>query len=121
MFVRWKTRIPQRPWYKDFPHRNPGKSFSAELVRSERVDGKPRQKIVAYLGHMKEKHLAVPLRRYHFWEGVDRQLAALVLSPAGRQRIEERLSAVVARATVEEVERSRQEIRERLLKVADRV
>jgi hypothetical protein len=121
MFVRWKTRIPRQPWYKDFPHRNPGKSFSAELVRSERVDGQPRQKVVAYLGHIKEKYLDVPSRRYHFWEHVDQQLKALGVSLAERQRIEARLSAVVARATVEEAEQSRREAMEGLLRIAGRV
>ena len=117
MFVRWKTRVPWRAFYKDFPHRNPGKSFSAVLVRSERIDGEPRQRIVAYLGHIKEEYLDSKAQRLYFWEGVDRQLNALTFSPEERQRIEEQLRAVVTRPTPEEVERDKHEVRDRLLRL----
>jgi hypothetical protein len=114
MFVRWKIRVPWRAWYKDFPWRNPGMSFSAVLVRSERVNGKPRQKIVAYLGHIKEKNLDSKAQRLYFWESVDRPLDALVLSPAERQQIEEEILQRVDRPAREVVEREKQETLDKL-------
>src|SRR5262245_31779952 len=120
MFVRWKTRTPRRSWYADFPHRNPGPSYSAVLVRSERVDGKPRQKVVLYLGHIKEKYRHSPARRFYFWERADRLLDSLNLTPAERQKIEEQLSAVVRRAIRDEVAQARQETMERLARAFSR-
>jgi hypothetical protein len=108
MFVRWKTREHWRTKYKQWPKWRTkeynGKSFSAVLVRSERIDGKPRQKIVAYLGHIKEKSLDSKARRLYFWESVDRHLDTLVLSLAERQRIEEQLRERIPRPTLEEMD-----------------
>jgi hypothetical protein len=129
MSVRWKTREDWHTKYQCSHNRNTdkiycsgktkehnGKSFSAALVRSERVDGKPRQCIVAYLGHIKEKYLGVLAQRLYFWESVVRHLAALPLSPVERQRIEEQIRARVERPPREAVERDRQESLDKLLK-----
>jgi len=115
MFVHWKTRAAWRA-YKDVPHRNPGKSFSAVLICSESVDGELQQRVVASLGHIEEDFLDSKARQFSFWEGVDRHLNALTLSPAERQHIEEQLRDVVARPTPEEVEKDRRESLEKLLR-----
>jgi hypothetical protein len=120
MFVRWTTRTPWRA-YKDFPHRNPRKSFSAVLVRSERTDGEPRQRIVCYLGHLKEEYLDSQASQLSFWEGVDCHLDALALTLAERRGIEEQLRTVVARPTPEEVERDKHEVLDKLLKYFGRL
>jgi hypothetical protein len=129
MFVRWKTREHWRTKFVWRRHRNTdeiycvgktkeydGKSSSAVLVCSERVNGKPRQRIVCYLGHIKEKSLDSKARQLYFWEGIDRHLDALSLSPAERQRIEEQLREVVPRPSPEEVEKDKQETLDKLLR-----
>jgi hypothetical protein len=113
MFVRWKTRVPWRA-HKDFPHRNPGTSFSAVLVRSERREGEPRQRIVAHLGHITEDNIDSNARQLSFWQGVDRHLDALTLSPEDRRQIEAQVRARIPRPTPEEVERDKHETLERL-------
>jgi hypothetical protein len=122
MFVRWKT---QERWRTNFVWLRPsksadicyshkekyyaGKKFSAVLVRSERVGGKPRQKIVAYLGHINEKKAGVPAQRLYFWKAVGYRLDALSLSPTERQRIEEQIGKVITQPTPEEAARIEQE------------
>jgi hypothetical protein len=119
MFVHWKIRGAWRA-YKDVPHRNPGRSFSAVLIRSESVDGELQQRVVASLGYIEEDFLDSKARQLSFWEGVDRYLNALALSPGERQRIEEQLRDVVARPTPEEVTKDKREVRDRLLRLMGR-
>src|SRR5687768_3786878 len=119
MFVHWKIRGSWRA-YKDVPHRNPGRSFSAVLIRSESVDGELQQRVVASLGYIEEDFLDSKARQLSFWEGVDRHLDALALSPATRQHIEAQLRDVVARPTPEEVEQDKHEVRDRLLRLMGR-
>jgi hypothetical protein len=116
MFVRWTTRVSWRA-YKDVPHRNPGKSFSAALVCNESVEGEPRQRIIASLGHIQEDALDSKANQLSFWAGVDRHLDVVALSSAERQEIEEQLREVVARPTPEEVEQDKHEVRDRLLRL----
>lgn len=44
MFIRWKKRMCQAT--------NRGATYSAYLVQSKRVDGKPRQEVLAFLGNL---------------------------------------------------------------------
>ena len=72
MFVRWKRRPlrRRRPWSPPDEH-----ALYAVLVESRRVDGRPRQRVVRYLGAIKEGQLRYPLSVDHFWQTVDRNLA----------------------------------------------
>jgi hypothetical protein len=107
MFVRWKRRERvSRKWGRV---RRTGKFLlSAVLVCSERQDGKPRQKVLAYLGSIIEERIQTSGGRSGFWKGVDSRLASLNLDPAQRQRVEDALHSVVPRLTPEE-ERERRE------------
>jgi hypothetical protein len=79
--------------------------LAAVLVQSERRDGKPRQKIVAYLGFVREEHAREKVwARKMFWDEARRRLDALGLGPAERQKVEAALGARVPRPTAEEVE-----------------
>ena len=68
------------------------------------MNGQPRQKVVRYLAHIKEKFLWAPAHRQWFWECVDWHLDDLGLDAPMRQRIEETLITVVPRPTPAELE-----------------
>jgi hypothetical protein len=77
--------------------REDGDSLDAVLVKSERVNGKPRQKVVCYLARVNEgrlNHRALP---FEFWEAVGPKLSSLDLSAEEYAKIESQLAAVVRR------------------------
>ena len=78
-------------------------SLVARLVESRRVNGKPRQRTVAYLGSIRDTHVEDAGCRGFFWCEADRRLSELGLSDDERGRIDARLSAVVPRPTLDEV------------------
>ncbi len=91
MYVRWKTRK-----MTSFLAR--GKTaLTAVLVESCRVDGRPRQRHVCYLGTVVEELATHPFRQSGFWATAERHLDALNLDPLTRERIETALLAKVPR------------------------
>ena len=93
MFVRWQKKGRVRT----------GKAsslMSAVLVECHRVAGKPSQKVIAYLGGIREARINVS-ERYHrqFWRSVDDHLDALQLDPDIRKRIEASIESKVRRVT----------------------
>ena len=64
MYVRWKKRRGQAG---DI-------TLVAQLVENKRVEGKPRQKVLAYLYHIKQSELASITSRYYFWYNIAREL-----------------------------------------------
>lgn len=93
MFVRWKCRRLRR---------DQDTLRYAELVRSVRVHGRPRQQIVQYLGSIRERYRTAPAHRQAFWCWVEQRLAHIALDPATRQVLECQLARLVVRPTVEE-------------------
>jgi hypothetical protein len=93
MFIRWKHRRLRR---------DPDTLRYAELVRSVRVDGRPRQQIVRYLGSIHERYCTAPAHRQAFWHWVECRLRSLALDPAVRQALERQLAQCVPRPTGEE-------------------
>ena len=74
MFVRWQKR----------KRRDGVTRLNAILCESRRVDGKPRQEHIAYLGAIDDVWLDEPrndpqanLKRYEFWEKAEKRLAPL--------------------------------------------
>ncbi len=74
MFVRWRYEGGAFVW-RDRARcyeANGGHLFSLELVETHRVDGKPRQRVVSYLGHVNTHRLEDPALgeqlRDAFWE-----------------------------------------------------
>src|SRR2546423_7050610 len=67
MFVRWKKRksIDKHPDHQIYKAGE--MTYSAELVESMRINGKPRQRVVALLGSIKQSELASVTSRYYFW------------------------------------------------------
>jgi hypothetical protein len=93
MFVRWKRRERRRD-----KHLCPFVRY-AVLVKSERVDGKPRQRIVRYLAHIGESYLDATAHQQYFWDRVNPQLDDLDVDSTTRQSLEAALLAVVGRPT----------------------
>jgi hypothetical protein len=107
MFVRWKRRerttASRRARRKDPSGRTGRFLLSAVLVQSERRDGKPRQKVVAYLGCISEDRVGDMFPRKHFWDKVGRRLDTLRLEPEIRREVEAALLTRVAQLTAEEM------------------
>jgi hypothetical protein len=105
MFVRWKTQV--RPYLtkawdreaREYRERAPARRLSALLVESVRVNGKPRQKHIAYLGSITEAALGCPLSRQQFWHTTFDALDRLQLDAADRRKVEEAAMARVPKMT----------------------
>ncbi len=86
MFVRWKKRK------SDDGQRS---SLAAYLVQSVRLDGKPRQRVMAYLG--------VPQARSGWWCDVEEKLYALHLNEGIRKQVLQTLAQKASRPSEEEM------------------
>jgi hypothetical protein len=97
VFVRWKQR-------RNRTRRNDcgGVSTYAYLVKSERIDGKPRLKVIGYVGTVPEGGERHDWRRIRFWGRVDALFARLKLDPDTRASIEHSLATRVPRPLTEE-------------------
>jgi hypothetical protein len=104
MYVRWKRRARKRTLAGESTQ-----LLTATLVESRRVDGKPRQHIVAYLGSIHDVQLKYPLPSERFWRAASNRLDALGLHDVERTVIEAALSEVVPRPQPEEVARVEKE------------
>jgi hypothetical protein len=103
MFVRWQKRERNS---RRFPFGSCGTDthWAAILAESKRVDGKPRQQHIAYLGGINDSALELPAHRGYFWQEVTQQLDQLsnrVLKD-DRTRIEEAIAEKVPRLTRQE-------------------
>jgi hypothetical protein len=102
MFVRWKrNKLVSRRRGRVAP--TGGVFLAAVLVRSDRVAGKPRQKVVAYLAGIQVRHVRFVLRRHRFWQAVDRRLESAGLTAGQRAKAEAAVAAEVPRPTPKEV------------------
>ena len=76
--------------------------LTAVLVECRRVDGNPRQRVVAYLGGIREAYVDERERAHRtFWRGVDERLDALGLDPETRARVEASVESRVRLVTPE--------------------
>jgi|SRR6516164_4682631 hypothetical protein len=87
MYIRWQTRARTRP--------QPGRHHRCLLVEAVRIDGKPTQRHLAYLGGITDSASAA--QRRVFWENVDASLLKLKLPTAERQRLEAAIAVKVPR------------------------
>lgn len=100
LFARWKKRRLKRP---EANGDAAGVVRYAVLVRSIRVKGKPRQKVVRYLGSIRESKINKPGYRIAFWMGVERMLKKQKVEDSIYQKILKTLSNVVPLPSKEEV------------------
>ncbi len=94
MYVKWQRR----------PRKRTGGSplVMAVLVESHRVDGKPRQRVVAYLAGIRERFIGEREDEHNkFWRSVDAHLDALGLDAETRAKIETSVARTVARVTTD--------------------
>lgn len=87
----------------------PDVCWMATLVESRRVNGKPKQTHVAYLGSMTESGIEIPCWRGYFWEKVTAHLDRLGnrMTPDERKTIEAAIAEKVSPISKEELEECR--------------
>ena len=75
--------------------------WRAILIENVRVDGKPTQRRIAYLGGITERNIAheKPAHRIYFWNGVEQKLAVLNFSAKERTTIMQVIAKRVPRVT----------------------
>jgi hypothetical protein len=89
MFVRWQSR--GRTERSDVALREVGDvTWNAILVESVRVNGKPRQNHIAYLGSFSTRQAKIPAQRVYTWEHMLECLDRLSnrIAPKDRKKIE---------------------------------
>ena len=96
MFVRWKKRKLKSHWHP----RQGNVVLSAQLVECKRVDGKPRQNVIKYLGSIWGHVCDAEGRQSSFWRTADRALDELALDAGARRKIEGRLLETVPRPSL---------------------
>jgi hypothetical protein len=106
MFVRWQSR--KRTVHSSYLGGPDDVHWRARLVVSERVDGRPRQRHIAYLGGITESAIDNTHQRRGFWDTVHERLDRLAnrVSTKDRQRIEITVALKVPRLSREEHEDS---------------
>jgi hypothetical protein len=133
MFVRWQKRKnqysdPARMRYKPSPtrmryiHNLADTHLAAILIESVRIDGKPRQRHIAYLAGINEKAIVEFVgARVRFWREVDAVLHRLSnrLTAAERERIVAAVAAKVPRPTPAEAEQSERELAESFVRLKE--
>jgi hypothetical protein len=126
MYLRWQSRRRER--YHGFArYGNPGDiTWAAVLVESVRVDGKPRQRHIAYLGSFSEDQVREdkPFQRIYVWEHMLNELDALGdrLTPKEREKIEAELTMKIGRnpPSKDEIEETYREAQATLGEIAQR-
>ncbi|MGI8405298.1 MAG: hypothetical protein ACR2OE_11150 [Thermomicrobiales bacterium] len=131
MFVRWK-RTPRKDkhhWERPVPNEqmvrviDPEWLRSAVLVECIRIDGKPRQRTVKYLGSIRERRLDLDdpysiSHRGYFWTSVDANLDSLGLVDSERARIVGAIEAVVPRPSTEAAPQAHHDLEERIARIS---
>ena len=99
MYVRWNKANRQRP------HGFKYVSHIAVLVESKRIDGRPRQKVLKYLGSIESYLMKEPHIQRYFWKNVSVRLDSLQppLTADERKKIEDIIQKTVPMPIVEDV------------------
>ena len=103
MFVRWQKRKRKSRAFGGGRDRA-DTHWAAILAESARVDGKPTQQHVAYLGGITDSAIEIAAQRAFFWREVMRQLDQLAnrVLKDNRTQIEEAIAKKVPRLTRQE-------------------
>ena len=119
MFVRWKRRkkAATKPGRNPRRRSDAGDSLYCVLIESRRIEGKPRQKVVCYLGSVDEGHLDKTWLRVDFWDAIKPKLDGLDLTRKERQRIEDSIQQIVTRIPEEQETQFKKERRRYLLEL----
>ncbi len=97
MYVRWKRQIykPHPSYYAWKRDERERVTWRAFLVECKRIDGKPRQHIVSYLGCMDERWIGDMWEHIRFWQGIGRRVKPLALTDDQRKAMERGVSSRV--------------------------
>lgn len=98
MFVRWrikKSDATSPRWHGDL--------LIAQLIESKRIDGKPRQKVIAYLGSIHLNDINRARTRLTFWRSAQAAFRKAHLTNAQKHTIDGLLQTRVAKPTPEQV------------------
>ena len=102
MFVRWKRQALTGRSVKYYASKGRSKDkLTAILVESHRVDGRPRQRFVCYLGTIREWTVLdrVYWHLVDFWISADKKLDDLQIDQDARQKIETKIAERIPRPT----------------------
>ncbi|WP_374027422.1 hypothetical protein ACES2J_12505 [Bdellovibrio bacteriovorus] len=100
MFARWKSQLLR----KSLRHRgSPKHAYYAIIVEAYKKDGRPAQRLVRYIGGIREQDLNSPFHRKEFWERADRIMAEMNLAPQMRSSFEQKFAAKVPRPSRSEL------------------
>jgi len=83
MFMRWQSRRRKRA---KFGRATSDTHWRAVLVESARIDGKPRQRHIAYLAGFTESAARIPAQRHLLWQRIKRRLNRLGKSVSIKDR-----------------------------------
>ena len=100
MFVRWQRRTRGRTYWGKLHPASGGDALVATLMKSVRIEGKPRQQVIAYLGTARTVG-----HQIHFWQEALKRLDEVTLTPEDRRKTIEQVAAKVGWLTREEVQR----------------
>lgn len=109
MYARWnrKKRTKNIAWVKE-----EGDLLYAVLVENTRIDGKPRQRTIKYLGGIGERQNIYT--QIKFWEKAEENLSTLNLDDSIRNKIIDKLKEKVTRPSEKELSAWREVRRKRL-------
>src|SRR6187431_523753 len=95
MFIRWQNYRSVARWHRGEP---PIKRVKAILVEAVRVDGKPRQRYIAFISSYEPERLG---DRFRFWREARQRLDRLDnrITPEDRVKIEAALARRVPPTT----------------------
>ena len=98
MFIRWQKYRSVALWHRGKP---PIKRVKAILVETVRIDGKPRQKHVAFIASYEANKLDQISTRSTFWRHARQRLDQIgnQITPADRSKIEAALAQRVPPTT----------------------
>jgi hypothetical protein len=91
MFIVWKRQRLTHTYSTDWKTKYDRWQLGASLSESRRIDGKPRRRLMAHLGHIEEARIAHDADRAVFWYRADRTLDELSIDDDERRRLEEKL------------------------------
>jgi hypothetical protein len=108
VYKRWIERPPKTPGYY-------GTGLSLILAESARVNGKPRQRHIAYLGGITALDIENIVYRCHFWDSVSAAFNKLgnEVPPADRKRFEAAIADRVPRPSSAEYKAAARKIAQR--------
>lgn len=94
--------------------------YTAYLVESKRIDGKPRQRTI-YLASIRDTQIENPHQRLQFWQSVQKKIQALCLAQEQLHTIKAQLLQRIPDVTKEQIEEAEKKWEEALAQLHARL